>query len=70
MCDLCNGTHVAHTQTSYSIGFQPCPVCGPHPDPDSRLVEIYNKFHPNETVKNYQELKIRLAVKSQSTFVG
>jgi hypothetical protein len=32
MCQLCNGTHVVHELGSFSVGFAPCPECGPMPE--------------------------------------
>ncbi|MCU9614116.1 hypothetical protein OEV98_11145 [Caldibacillus lycopersici] len=29
MCELCNGTHVVHTQDNFTFGFFTCPICGP-----------------------------------------
>lgn len=69
MCELCNGSHVMHIQTSYSTKYQDCPVCGPYPDADARLVALYNRFFPTDYVNDIEEMKMRLS-DCQTAFAG
>lgn len=31
MCKLCDGTNVVQSESSFAVGFHPCPNCGPLP---------------------------------------
>ncbi|KON86587.1 hypothetical protein AF332_06990 [Sporosarcina globispora] len=44
MCKLCNGTHVIHDVSSFSIVFNTCPNCGPAPAIDNEFEEFCQRI--------------------------
>ncbi|BDG48802.1 hypothetical protein PspKH34_33630 [Parageobacillus sp. KH3-4] len=52
MCKLCNGTHVVHEINSFSVGFAPCPECGPMPE-EKFQVWIDDSLKRIELAENY-----------------
>ncbi len=57
MCQICNGTHVIHEVSNYSIQFNCCPECGPESDEVwyeriNKLKFMVAEMRKGEEVKN------------------